>query len=68
MDKQKWYVFDEYDCFGSADTAAEAASIAQELADDEFTGVEIRCFTLAEFNAYCRGGQAALDKLRAVAN
>jgi hypothetical protein len=64
MTKQKWYVFDEWDCIESAATATEAASIAQRLADNGFTGVEIRLLTLAEFNAYCQGGQAALNKLR----
>lgn len=64
MAKQKWYVFDEWDCVDSADTAAEAASMAQRLSDNEFTGVEIRLLTLEEFHTYCQGGQQALDKLR----
>lgn len=68
MANKKWYVFDEWDCIEHADTAAEAASIAQGLADNGFTGVEIRLFTAGEFNAYCQGGQQALDKLRAVVN
>ena len=64
MAKQRWYVFDEWDCIESADTAAEAASIAQHLADTGFTGVEIRLFTLEEFYTYCQGGAVALQNLR----
>lgn len=64
---KKWYVFDEFDCFDHCDTAEEAAVVARELVENDFTRVEIRHFTLAEFMAYCRGGDRELNRLRSEA-
>jgi hypothetical protein len=61
---KKWYVFDDFDCFGERDTAAEAAAVAQDLVEDGFTCIEIRHFTLPEFTAFCQGGEQALSRLR----
>lgn len=64
MDK-KWYVFDEFDCFGDYPNVEDAAKQAEYLATTaELGGVEIRHFTKGEFNAYCEGGAPALDKHR----
>ena len=64
---KKWYVFDEFDCFETCDTVAEAAEVAGSLAWNGFTGIEIRQFSLAEFMAYCKGGERELNRLRSEA-
>ena len=61
---KKWFVFDKYDCFGSFARACDAGKFAEELAADGFHGVEIRHFTAEEFEAYCQGGETALEALR----
>lgn len=52
----KWYVFDEFDCFDSYETAAAAASKAEDMVKDGFEGVHILHLTTEQFDAYCRDG------------
>lgn len=52
----KWYVFDEADCFGTFNSAAEAAKQADWLVAQGFSGIEIRCLSTEQFNHYCKFG------------
>ena len=60
---KRWYVFDQYDCFDAFATAEHAARIAEKMVEDGYEGVEIRCFTKGEFDAYCTS-DAALQEFR----
>jgi hypothetical protein len=56
--KMKWYLFDRSDCFESFKTGEEAVHAAHKLIMDDFTGIEIRYMSEAEFAAYCKGDAA----------
>lgn len=52
----KYYVFDEFDCFGDHETLEAAAEQAAWLIACEMRGVYIKQLSQEEFEAYCKNG------------
>lgn len=53
---RKFYVFDQFDCFGEYSTMEDASKEAARLIANELERVHIIHLTQTEFDAYCETG------------